>query len=195
MNEIRDVVNAVAQNVVRLRRARGLSAADLAVQARLSKATLSKLESGEANPTVETLWGLANAMGVPLGELVSAPAQPDIVVVRAHEGPRVAGHGFEARLMLRRQTRGAVEAYAVDMHPGEPRLSSPHGPGMWEHVIIHHGEVEAGPTADPRHLRTGDSLTFPADITHAYTVIGDEEVRATVIMHYPDAGTSFRAIE
>lgn len=42
-----------------------MSAAELARRAGLSKATLSGLEAGRANPTIETLDALARVLAVP----------------------------------------------------------------------------------------------------------------------------------
>ena len=65
-----DVVHAVAHNVKRLRTAQGLSQAELARQSGIAKATLSQLEVGRGNPTIETLFALSRVLRVPLGALL-----------------------------------------------------------------------------------------------------------------------------
>src|SRR4051812_41709202 len=57
---------AVGQRLRRLREERGLSLSALARAAGLGKATLSGLEHGTRNPTLETLYAVAGALGVPL---------------------------------------------------------------------------------------------------------------------------------
>jgi transcriptional regulator with XRE-family HTH domain len=52
----------------------GLSLTELARRAGIAKSTLSQLESGAGNPSVETLWALAVALGVPFSRLVDLPA-------------------------------------------------------------------------------------------------------------------------
>src|SRR6185369_11849453 len=66
----------------------GLSLSELARRAGLAKSTLSQLEAGAGNPSVETLWALGVALNVPFSQLVEPPA-PQVRVVRAGEGPRV----------------------------------------------------------------------------------------------------------
>ena len=63
----------LAANLRRMRIARHLSLSGLAREMGVSKATLSGIESGRSNPTVETLAGLAHALGVSIGELLQQP--------------------------------------------------------------------------------------------------------------------------
>ncbi|MBX9845784.1 MAG: helix-turn-helix transcriptional regulator [Xanthobacteraceae bacterium] len=61
--------DTLARNVLRLRRKREYSQADLALRARVTQALVSALELGRANPTVETLERLARALGASVAEL------------------------------------------------------------------------------------------------------------------------------
>jgi transcriptional regulator with XRE-family HTH domain len=65
----------------------GVSIAELARRAGVAKSTLSQLEAGTGNPSIETLWSLGVALGVPFSLLVEPPA-PSVRVIRAGEGPR-----------------------------------------------------------------------------------------------------------
>lgn len=56
----------VGQNVRRLRIAAGLSQAELAERMGVDRAYVSGLELGQRNPTILTLWQLAEALGVKL---------------------------------------------------------------------------------------------------------------------------------
>ena len=61
-----DVRRMVGRNIRRLRIAGGLSQAELAERTGADRAYISGLELGQRNPTVITLWHIANAMGVKL---------------------------------------------------------------------------------------------------------------------------------
>src|SRR5919108_5613795 len=80
------LVRAVATNVRALRLEAGLTLADLAAEAGLGKSTLAQLESGKANPSVETLWAIAAALKVSFARIVEE-ARPALQVVRASEVP------------------------------------------------------------------------------------------------------------
>jgi len=63
----------VGRNVQRLRIAAGLTQAKLADAMGVDRAYVSGLERGERNPTVITLWHLANALGVKVRSLLDEP--------------------------------------------------------------------------------------------------------------------------
>jgi len=77
------IQSRLATNLRRLRIARHLSLSELARATAVSKATLSGIENGRANPTIETLAGLAAALRVSLGELLEELPEPEVRVVRA----------------------------------------------------------------------------------------------------------------
>src|SRR5690606_2878884 len=62
-------------NLRRLRTARKLSQADVAERAQLSRVAYRNIESGAAQPRVETLTRIAGVLGVKLQDLL-APAHP-----------------------------------------------------------------------------------------------------------------------
>ena len=59
-----DVRRIVGRNVRQLRTVAGLSQAELAVKMGVDRAYVSGLELGQRNPTVVTLWHVAQALGV-----------------------------------------------------------------------------------------------------------------------------------
>ncbi|MFZ0150948.1 MAG: helix-turn-helix transcriptional regulator [Xanthobacteraceae bacterium] len=61
-----DVRRMVGRNVQRLRIKAGLSQAALAERMGVDRAYVSGLELGQRNPTVVTLWHIAEALGVKL---------------------------------------------------------------------------------------------------------------------------------
>ena len=54
----------------RMREAKGLSQADLARRAKITREYVNKLEAGRYDPTMGTLQALAKALGVPVTELL-----------------------------------------------------------------------------------------------------------------------------
>jgi transcriptional regulator with XRE-family HTH domain len=61
-----DVRRMVGRNVKRLRIAAGLSQAALAERMGVDRAYVSGLELGQRNPTIVTLWHIAEALGAKL---------------------------------------------------------------------------------------------------------------------------------
>src|SRR5579875_1148688 len=143
------VITLIAASLRRERDRTGLSLSEVARRAGLAKSTLSQLESGSGNPSVETLWALATALGVPFSRLVD-PSRPGIRVIRAGEGPVIyAEHANYAATLLASCPPGARrDIYRVRAEPGEPRLSTPHIPGTLEHMVLGTGQAEVGPVGE-----------------------------------------------
>jgi transcriptional regulator with XRE-family HTH domain len=64
----------VGRNVKRVRIARGLTQEELAERSGFSQQYLSDLERGRRNPTVVSLWELAQALGVAPVDLIQPEA-------------------------------------------------------------------------------------------------------------------------
>lgn len=61
----------LSQNIRRLRKKVNLSQEELAKQIGITYSTLAKLESGvNSNPTLDTLWKIADSLAVSLDDLV-----------------------------------------------------------------------------------------------------------------------------
>jgi transcriptional regulator with XRE-family HTH domain len=67
----------VAQNIRRLRVARGLSQEALAVDAEIDRTYVSRLERELENPTVAVLARLSRALDVPIEDLFRQPSPHD----------------------------------------------------------------------------------------------------------------------
>ena len=122
-------IGLLATALRRERERAGMSLAELARRAGLAKSTLSQLESGTGNPSLETLWALAMALDVQVSRLIGE-AQARVQVIRAHEGvAAVSEQGNYAATLLAACPAGAQrDVYRVRAQPGEARLSKPHGP-------------------------------------------------------------------
>src|SRR5437660_3180036 len=88
----------LAANLRRLRIARHLSLSELARATGISKATLSGIENGRANPTVDTLAGLASAMRISLIELLEELPLGEVRIVRAAQTPIDGDDGLPRRV-------------------------------------------------------------------------------------------------
>jgi len=58
-----DIRHTVGNNIRELRKAAGLSQEELAARMDVDQAYISRLEAGEKNPTILTLWHAAQALG------------------------------------------------------------------------------------------------------------------------------------
>jgi transcriptional regulator with XRE-family HTH domain len=163
-----EIVKVVGANLKRLRTERGRTLSDLARASDVAKATLSALESGRGNPTLETLSALAAALQVPMGDLITAAGPAPVTVVRADEGTSVPGTANDLRLIASFTPGGTVELYEAVWPKRSTRNAGGHGPGTREHVLVTRGGLKVGPVGREVGLAGGDYATFAADEPHLY---------------------------
>ncbi|WP_111814975.1 MULTISPECIES: helix-turn-helix domain-containing protein [Agrobacterium] len=72
-----DIRATVGLNVLKIRRERSLSQEELSFRSGLTRAYLSGLEAGRRNPTIVSLYKLAEALGVDIESLVRSTKKTD----------------------------------------------------------------------------------------------------------------------
>jgi transcriptional regulator with XRE-family HTH domain len=154
-----------------------MSALELSRRSGVARNTIAALENGEGNPTLDTLYALADALDVPLSDLLERPpAGPQ--VVRAGEGAHVEGAALDANLLA----RGAgYEIYAIRFHAGSARHAQPHPLGVEEHLHVHSGRVRVGPEDAPVELGPGDFARYSGSVPHIYEAVDGEAAGTLVI--------------
>jgi len=166
------VSRRIGRTLRALRTERGLSLGELGQAAGLSKSILARIESDGGNPSVETLWRLSLALGVPLGSLLGDDQGPRVRRVPARRGePMPAESGMTGWLV---HTEGRVrrtELFDLDFPAGTDHEGSPHLPGTEELVLCVSGRMRVGPAGEEEELGPGDAVVFAADVRHRYTAI------------------------
>ncbi|OZM72451.1 transcriptional regulator [Amycolatopsis antarctica] len=165
-------LDVIAASLRRERDRAGLSLTELAKRAGVAKSTLSQLESGTGNPSVETLWALGTALGVTFSRLVDPP-RPQVQVIRAGEGPAVFSEraDYAATLLASCPPHARRDLYLITAEPGNPRESKPHMPGTVEHVVLSAGRASVGPAEEPVELVPGDYIGYPGDVAHVFAAL------------------------
>jgi len=163
-----EIVKVVGDNLKRLRAERALTLSDLGRASGVAKATLSALEGGRGNPTLETLSALAAALQVPMGDLITSADPAPVTVVRSDEGTEIPGTANMLRLVAGFGPGGSVEIYEAVWRKRSTRNAGGHGPGTREHVLVTRGGLKVGPLGREVGLSAGDYATFAADEPHLY---------------------------
>ncbi|GAA1171702.1 helix-turn-helix transcriptional regulator [Microbacterium oxydans] len=166
MEELR---TRIARTLRREREAASLSVSELARRAGVSKATVSQLESGSGNPSVETLWALGVALGVPFAVLVDQQSNaPTLIRADDLSGVPSSAAAYSATLLSASPPGARRDVYLIQAEPGDARRSDPHHPGTIEHVVLMAGQARIGPAENPVLLDPGDYLTYAGDAPHVF---------------------------
>jgi transcriptional regulator with XRE-family HTH domain len=176
------LVGVVGDNILRLRRETGWSIGELARRAGVGKATVSGLEAGEGNPSIETLVSISVAFGVPFSALITA-RRGAVDVIRAGEAPRtVTSDGlFSSELQWSTGRVSECELYTFEIRSGGVYTAEPHPPGVVETMVCTSGRVRVGPVGFEVELVAGDRATFPGDQPHTYEALTDTAELAAVL--------------
>ncbi len=169
----------IAGNLAWLRTQSRISLSELSRRSGVGKATLSKLEAGQGNPTLETLWAIAGALDVPLGSLLSKDGGARHLA-RAQDGGWVNGEVLDGRHVDRLLNSAFVELYEIRVRPGRPHRRPGKAPASVDQVYVVEGRLRVGPESDPVELGPGDLLRFASDVPYLFEAI-DEPVRALQI--------------
>ncbi|MGW3954787.1 helix-turn-helix domain-containing protein [Streptomyces sp. NPDC004752] len=193
----------VTRNVRRFRLERAMSLGELARRSGLSKQTLSKIEQGLGNPTVETLSLLGAALDVPARRLLTEWGTP-VYVQRQSEGEWRQATNWTERVLDETYGSGYVRTLVLRLERGnkDPQPVQPHAAGTLHHLYIVTGKLRTGPLSEPVELAAGDFARFPGDVTHRHVCLSERVVAhmvttvpqvrqfgPTIVKGTPESGT------
>jgi transcriptional regulator with XRE-family HTH domain len=175
---------AIAASLRRERQKAGLSLTEVARRAGIAKSTLSQLEAGSGNPSVETLWAICVVLGVPFSRLLDPP-RPAVTVIRAGDGPTffAAKASYQATLLSVCPPGARRDMFRIVAEPGPPRAADPHNAGTVEYVVLCAGRALIGPDTDPVEIGPGDYISYPGDVPHIFRAL-EPATQAVMLSEY-----------
>ena len=187
------VAAQVGASARRLRAAQGLTLAEVARSAGISQGMLSRLETGDVSPSLETLAALSAALGSNVAALFrdGVTASSDAQLVRRGEGLEVVrrgtrrGHTYHL-LASERGPRRVFEPFLVTLTSKSEIFPEFDHPGT-EFIHILEGSLRYRHGPESYLLRPGDSLTFRGDVPHGPDKLLKLPVRMLSIIIYGGA--------
>jgi len=171
----------VGARLRRLRKERGWNLEDLAGRTNLSRAYLSRLESGGRQPSLSVLFELARAYDVSFTSLFEPEPEVDnLVVVRAAEGRVQRGNGLLYEKLsdgswafnlqpLRIVVPAKREGDALYKHEGE----------QWLYVLS--GRLRFEIASEEVVLEAGDAAHFDADNPHRLEALDGRDAEVIIV--------------
>jgi transcriptional regulator with XRE-family HTH domain len=180
----------VGDTLAALRQQQALSLDELSRKAGVSKSMLSQIERAQANPTVAVVWRLANALGVPMGELLGSerlPPEPPIELVALHATPTLRSPDglCELRILGPIGLAGQFEWYALSLQPGGALESQAHEQGTREHLTVLSGSLEVCSGEAKQRLKAGETARYAADRPHSIRHQGKAPASAWLVVLHP----------
>lgn len=182
---MKNINSILAQNLKQLREQRKLSLDKVAEMTGISKTMLGQIERGESNPSIATVWKIANGLKTSFTALIHEPKSDttvvtgdDIQVLMEDEGKvRIYPHfPFEEGRRF--------EIYMMEMDLKSELNAEPHIEGTEEFITVFEGEVTIRVGAEDYTVSSGESIRFGADKPHAYVNSGAKTNKLNMVIHY-----------
>ncbi|WP_445619207.1 helix-turn-helix domain-containing protein [Kushneria sp. Sum13] len=167
-----DALQRLGRRVIALRQHKTWSLSFLADRAGIAKSSLSRLEQGKGNPTLDTLWRLALQLDIPFSALI-ATAQSS-----------VSEEDVSVSLLDRLQGIVPVDIYLMTLAPDAVRYAGAHAAGTRETLQILAGQLQAGPDRALVMLEAEGIHQFEAGQAHTYRA-GPQGATVLVTIFYP----------
>ena len=182
-----DLPLILGSNLRRLRTRQGHSLERLAKLSGVSRAMLSQIETGKSAPTINLLWKISTALGVPFATLLDSQKIHGTVVLRRGDAKILASRDgkFTSRALFPFDGERKVEFYELRLAPRHIEHAEAHAAGTMENLVVARGKVEIRADREaPSILAEGDAIVFEADVPHSYRNLTDEEAIVYLVMTY-----------
>ena len=181
-----DLTPMVGGNLRRFRADQGLTLEKLAALSGVSRAMLSQIELEQSTPTINVLWKIARALGVPFSALISQPTTSAVTVLQASRARILLSQDgkFSSRALFPFDRARLVEFYELRLAPLSAEHAEAHPPGTAENLVVASGSLEMTVGPEQHQLATGDSILFQADLPHVYRNPGKVETVMYLVMTY-----------
>jgi transcriptional regulator with XRE-family HTH domain len=181
------LLSVIAANLKRLRTRQGRSLERLANLAGVSRAMLSQIETGKSVPTISLLLKVANALGVPIANLLVTPAsRATAVLPRARAKILTLSAGrFSSRALFPLDANRRAEFYEVRLSGQHRELIEPRAAGARENLVVVQGRLELTVGGEqPIVLPAGDAAAFHADVPRSFRNLDGEDTIVHVVVTY-----------
>jgi len=158
------------------RRVAHLTMTQVATRAGCSESLISKIENGQATPSLSMLHRIAGALDTNIATLTTEEAPVEGPVLRRGERPVIRTGGITLERLVLPKRGGLLQA---NIHIVEPGVETD---GQIVHVGEEVGYVLEGQLelwlGEKRHLiETGDAFTFSSQLPHGYRNVGSTVAR------------------
>jgi transcriptional regulator with XRE-family HTH domain len=162
----------IGETLRRVRGSMGLTLDEVSKRSGVSRAMVSRLETGDVMPSLETLVALTGALGVGLQSLFQEISAPEASAQHVHSGEGLEvvrrgtrrGHTYHL-LAADRGPRRAFEPFLVTLTDKSEVFPGFEHPGT-EFIHILDGSLTYRHGTGSYLLKRGDSLTFPGNVPH-----------------------------
>lgn len=182
-----NIGNIIAVNLKNLRKERNLTLGQLSKISGISKAMLSDMEKGESNPTINTLWKIANGLNVPYTQLLEEGEKAPAVIKKSDlELQEDCNKHYRIYCYFKNTPARNFEFFYVELDAESSSASVGHCAKAEEYIYVLSGELTLQTRSREYKLKEGDALAFDSSAEHTYINNRDTVLTFVVINYYPN---------
>jgi transcriptional regulator with XRE-family HTH domain len=172
----------VGAKIASLREAHGVSAADVAAAAGISRGYLSRLENGHQIPSLVILDAIVQQFGVGLGYLFEASSKSQVAVQKGIDKldtqiPDEASFAYEA--LCTQRPHKLVDPFLATFRPNSRTKVAAHDAEYFRYVID--GRLVLHYADQQYEIQQGDSIYYDATEDHEFECLGEVAAKALTL--------------
>ena len=179
-----EIGEIIAHNLKKIRADRNLSQSQLAEMAGLSKVIISQIEKGDSNPTINTIWKLTGALGLPYTSLLEIEETAKTVLVKKSDISELVEGKYHIFNYYPQNAERNFELYQIEMESGCLHPSIGHSSNSYEYILLTEGRITITVNDKEYVLEKDDAIYFDASVPHCYTNPGAQTAKMTLIIQY-----------
>jgi transcriptional regulator with XRE-family HTH domain len=178
------VSGQLGKTVQRMRKTYNLSLSELSEQSGVAKSIISQIERNETNPTLSTIWRLAQALDVSIERVLQVSEdEPFLEKCSKGDTPILVSDDGKCRLSIIGwiKTVEWLQWYGFAAEPGGVLESDPHQRGSVECLSVTDGELQVEVAGVIETARAGETLRYRCDRPHVIRNISKEPAAAMMV--------------
>lgn len=176
----------MARNLKGIREQKKLSLDKVAELTGVSKSMLGQIERGESNPTITTVWKIANGLKVSFTTLINTQKQDTVIIERKDIEPLIEDNGkYRLYPYFPYEDGRHFEVYSVEIEKGGYLSADAHPEDTQEFITVFDGELTIRVNEQEFTIEEGNSIRFKADKPHVYHNSGNKPARLSMVIYYP----------
>lgn len=181
-----DINKIIAENLKKLRTERNLSLGQLSLLSDISKVMLSQIEKGDTNPTINTIWKIANGLKIPYTSLLEQQKHESCIIKKENTDFQAVEDGHYRLYCYYPNTPNRnFELFQIELDASSSYTSVGHSEKSMEYILVITGKLSLTVNDKTFCLTANDAIDFTASEIHTYQNIGQETVTAVVLNYYP----------
>jgi transcriptional regulator with XRE-family HTH domain len=183
---LKDLNIVIGNNLNKYRKSKKLSLDKVAKLSGVSKGMLGQIERGETNPSISTLWKIANALHISFTSLLETEPTKLQIVRKSEISPLAVDNNNKYNVfpVFLYDFNKHFETYLVELEAGCIYDSEAHDKGVEEYIYVSKGELELTLEGNTYILHEGDSIKYLADKEHIYKNNTNDLVQLHTTIYY-----------